>query len=86
MATSPKVEVILNNIMANKFNHFKLWLYNRLGLGWSAHWAQDGELLAVYYLPTIVRYGVSAPNTVLQAEKSQSPVSEVDSGELDYPF
>jgi hypothetical protein len=72
--------------MANKFNHFKLWFYNLLGFGWSAHWSPSGELLAVYYLPTIVRYGGSAPNTVLQADKSQSPISEVDSGELDYPF
>jgi hypothetical protein len=48
--------------MANKYNHFKLWLYQKLGVGWSAHWSIHGDLLAVYYLPTRVIYEGGAPN------------------------
>lgn len=64
----PPLTLTVRCFVANKFNHFKLWLYQKMGVGWSAHWSPDGELLAVYYLPTIVRYGGSAPNTVLQSD------------------
>ena len=66
--------------MANKFNHFKLWLYNFLGFGWSAHWSPDGKLLAVYRLPTIVRPGGIAPNKVLHADAAMPPSAEPLSG------
>ena len=61
--------------MANKYNHFKLWLYQKLGVGWSAHWSTHGDLLAVYYLPPVVHYGGSAPNNRLHWTGGDSPAS-----------